>query len=513
MKKLLCLLLALLMLLPMVVACKNNEQGDDTGSEGTADPNQTDENGYNMNILDTLPSADYDGKKFNVSMESGNDHVGNFNATELTGVTENDTLYKWLTKVEQYYDTDIVVTADKGSDEEYVNSVLVDLQATDDTYHLYGVRAYQAWQIVVQKLFLNWNSLSSEWIDLEDAQRWDVATNEAVTFNGKFYTATGDLGVSKLKKTMTTYYHVKLLEEYGADNGYNQDYIYGLVNEGKWTLEAMEEIAKDVYFDNNDNGEDGADTYGYYSYSGNSYDIWVPAMGITAYGEDSEGRPVAQLNKTENITKLEKVHDFYHLNKGVMPGTNTSVGTYATGVGEETAFVNGNALFVTTTFANAYDKFQVLGTEAYGMMPQPKYDEDQDYYMSYVNDQYDVWGINANLAPGAEQDFAAHITDALCKESSDSVYYVFYDVILKGRYSKDKATAEMVDKIMENVMCDASRQFGNYLTSEGTQGYTGAVRGYLRSIDYNLGAKLSAYELALSGNNGMLNKMYEAAYQ
>ena len=143
------------------------------------------------------------------------------------------------------------------------------------------------------------------------------------------------------------------------------------------------------------------------------------------------------------------------------------------------------------------------------------YDEDQGYYMSYVNDNYTVWGINGNLTVGEEQNFAAHITDALCCESSNTVYYQFYDIILNQRYSKDKDMAGMVDKVMENVMCDASRQFGNFLVSgdNAVEGYTGAVRNFLRSGDYDLETKLTAYEQAISAKGGKLDQLFEQAYQ
>ena len=559
MKKFLCLALVLLLLLPMVIACKQdpagNPQGSGSGSgdvqgggSGSGSGNGGNggnggDNGdetdpiikYNMDILDYLPEAPnggYNGKKFNVSMENDSGHIGNFYATEITGDLANDTLYRWITKIETTYGVDVTASATQGTGDDYAKAIVADLKTSSSHYQLYGIRAFQSWQPAVQKLFLDWNSLSKDWITLEGskafkdengndvvidaADRWDVPTNGAVTFNGKFYTATGDLGVSKLKNTMATFYHVDLLEQYGVDNGYDQDYIYGLVDEGDWTLDKMEEIAKDVYNDNNRDGlRDAGDTYGYYSNSGNSYDIWAPAMGVTAYEEDAEGRPVAVLNKPENITKLTRVREFYHNNRGVMPSSNTGSGLYPFALSETSAFVNGQSLFVTTTFSAAYDSFQRIGTEAYGIMPQPMYDEDQGYYMSYVNDNYTVWAINCNLTVGEEQNFAAHITDALCAESANQVYYQFYDILLKQRYSKDKETAGMVDKVMENVLCDATRQFGNFLTSgdNSVEGYTGAVRNFLKSEDYDFETKLTAYEEAISAKGGKLDQMFEQAYQ
>lgn len=524
MKKFLCLALVLLLLLPMTIACKKDKQDDggntgdvagessSSGSEsegGEEDDEEEAKKKYNFGILKDLPQADYDGKVFNVSMEDSSDQIGNFNAEKINGSDQNDALYKWLTKVETHFNFDVKVSANNGDGATYAKNIVTEIQGTSDAYYLYGIRAFQSWQGAVAGCFIDWRSLNTEWIDLDDAKRWDVETNDAVTFNGKFYTATGDLGASKLKNTMATFYHVELLERFGAANDIDQDYIYGLVKSGDWTLENMETIVKDVWADGNGDGiKNVGDTFGYYSNSGNSYDIWAPAMGIVAIEETDDGIE-AVLSRTTNTTKLARVRDFYHNNQGVMPSSNGTGDTYYAGTSGVGAFLNSNSLFITDTFSAAYDSFRTIGTDAYGMMPQPKYDEHQDYYMSYINDNYTVWALNTNIKHGEERDFAAHMTDALCAESANSLYYEFYDVMLKKKYSKDAATREMVDKIMENVMCDATRQFGNYLAGEGgVEGYTGAVRSYLRNPDYDLNTNLMAYEQQINSPGGSLEKMF-----
>ena len=308
---------------------------------------------------------------------------------------------------------------------------------------------------------------------------------------------------------------MELLDRHGAAKGIDQDYIYGLVKSGDWTLEEMEKIVKDVWVDiDKDNAKSVSDTFGYYSMTGPSYDIWVPAMGIVAITENN-GVLCANLSASENTAKLKKVRDFYHNNMGVMPASNSANADYYEGAQSETsAFIAGNAMFITTTFSAAYDSFRGISTDAYGMMPQPKYDRTQDYYVSYIHDQYTVWALNTNIANGAERDFAAHVTDALCAESANSLYYEFYDEMLKSKYSKDNATREMVDKIMVNVMCDATRQFGNYLSNTAdVEGYTGAVRSYFRKAEYSFNTALQAYEQVINNpTEGALKKMYDAAY-
>ena len=68
----------------------------------------------------------------------------------------------------------------------------------------------------------------------------------------------------------------------------------------------------------------------------------------------------------------------------------------------------------------------------------------------------------------ADIDFIAHITDALCAESSQTLYPKFYDILLKQRYSKDPATAKMVDLIMKNVAIDSTFLYNNFVDNYAT---------------------------------------------
>ena len=60
----------------------------------------------------------------------------------------------------------------------------------------------------------------------------------------------------------------------------------------------------------------------------------------------------------------------------------------------------------------------------------------------------------------ADPDFAAIITEAMAAESYKMVYPAYYDQALKGKYSSDATTAEMVELIMAGRAFDFSFQFG-----------------------------------------------------
>ena len=50
----------------------------------------------------------------------------------------------------------------------------------------------------------------------------------------------------------------------------------------------------------------------------------------------------------------------------------------------------------------------------YGILPPPKWDEEQEKYYSHVQDKFTAWGIPVTAT---DLDFIGFVTDALCKET------------------------------------------------------------------------------------------------
>ena len=291
-------------------------------------------------------------------------------------------------------------------------------------------------------------------IDLR-ADRWDQAINNGITWSGVFFGLSGDLGYSKLQGAMATFCNVDLLDEIG----YTTEELYAMVDNKTWTFEVFESIVKDVYIDTDyDNKKSAGDTFGYVATSGNSHDIWFTQFGLSITKQDETNNTIIPtLKSDDNITLIEDLWKFYHENSGVF--SNNGVGTYGP---EDRFFSEGRAAMITTRLSYASQFSEDLGTEAYGILPAPLRNEDQDEYYTKLYDEYAIWGVAKNVKT-EDVDFIAHITDALCAESSQTLYPAFYDILLKQRYSKDPDTARMVDIVMKNVSIDSTFIYNSYL--------------------------------------------------
>ncbi|MBQ9085730.1 MAG: hypothetical protein IJY47_00925 [Clostridia bacterium] len=445
MKRSLCLVLVLLMLLPMAIACKNEEE---KSSGSTTDVAATTGDNGPTNLLDTIPTGNYGGKEFVMAVED--EHELEVKAEELTGETANDTIYKWLQTINSRYG--VVV---KGSAAEGGVYTLLETETSSGTVttSLYGINAYGVYRPVQAKMYKNWYSMG-DYIDLS-AERWDKSVNDNITWNGVLYSLTGDLGYSKLQGAMATFCNVDLLDEIG----YTTDDLYKMVDDKEWTFEAFQNIVKDIYIDTDyDNKKSGGDTYGYVATSGNSHDIWFTQFGISITEQNEETNEIEPtLEKQENLDLVDMLWSFYHENPGVFSYSGVQI--YGP---EDKFFSEGRAAMITTRLSYASQFAEDLGTDAYGILPAPLQNEDQENYYTKLYDRFVTWGVSKSVLD-ADVDFIAHITDALCAESSQTVYPAFYDILLKQRYSKDPTTARMVDLIMKDVSIDGTFMFSTML--------------------------------------------------
>ena len=478
MKKWLSLALCLLMLLPMVVACKKEEQPEALSSDVTT-PAVDD-----GNLLNTLPAGNYLGKEFIISAQG--EHEYEFKAEELTGDLANDALYKWIQVINNRYSVQVKHRVPDG---DYFEAQALETTSGTVTTSLYAHNAYRLGIPVIAKLYKDWNSMGNM-IDLT-ASRWDVALNEASTYNGKLFGLNGNLSVSKMLYAMATFYNVELLD----DIGYTPEDLYEMVDDGEWTFDQFEQVVKDLYVDGGNKGRDIYDTYGYMSRSGNSLDVWLAQLNMPITARDGNNKITPALLSERNSNIVQTLCNFYYNHTGVAY-IYGSIGGNST---EADTFRTGTVAMVTSRFSRA-TMYAEMGVESFGVIPGPKWDENDEYRTS-LHDRYAIYGVSKSVLD-ADVDFIAHITDALCAESTQTVYPQFYDVLLKQRYSKDPDTARMVDLIMKNVYIDTAFQFADHLEL-----YPFAVRQMIIDNKPNVGSSYATFEQMLPGK---LQQIYDA---
>jgi len=123
-------------------------------------------------------------------------------------------------------------------------------------------------------------------------------------------------------------------------------------------------------------------------------------------------------------------------------------------------FNNGQALLRTGGFGNLPTLVGEVDFEI-GVLPYPKWDEEQKEYYSQVGGSAESMGISI-VESDEETAIIGLITEALCAESYKQVIPVYYDMMLKNRYADMPDDAEMMDLIVDSRIYDLGFIYDNW---------------------------------------------------
>ena len=96
----------------------------------------------------------------------------------------------------------------------------------------------------------------------------------------------------------------------------------------------------------------------------------------------------------------------------------------------------------------------------YGIIPMPKLDEAQESYTAYCHNGSSVFGIPTTEN---EPDKIAAFMEAMAAETYRVVTPAYFETALKGKYSRDSETSQMLDIIVSGVYLDIGYIYGSSL--------------------------------------------------
>lgn len=454
-KKAVALALVVQTLLLNVVSCSETSSNDDketqktnanntsVESSGTESDVSDDEDAENDRtaISDDLPDISFDGKSFRAMVAPNKEYQ--FFVEESTGDNTNDAIFDRNARIESRFDVKIETVL-----EDYPYSII-------DQYVTSGINvaevidhwAYTAYVPISKGHYLDWNTIP--YVD-QSKPWWNKASNDSATINGKLFCITGDLSISYMRYTYAMFFNMNLMENYG----YTSDALYGLVKEGDWTLDKLIEIGSTIYEDKNGDGlENDGDLFGYAYWNYHGTDVWVTAIGEKITEKNADDEFSIALGSEKVYTALEKLNTFIHSTTGAHLYKDESIG--------RSEFIGGNVGIQNLMVDDCYTYLRDM-EDSYGVLPYPKYDVAQEGYYTLAMDQFSVFGLLKTL-PAEDYEFVGVMMEALNAETYKTVYPVFFDTALKGKYSADPTTAEMIDLIMDGRSVEFSFQFGVYL--------------------------------------------------
>lgn len=435
MKKTLTLLLALFMLLPSLVSCSET-----TVEEGPADENPTpsavetevpaETEPETTEVSDDLGDVKFDGRVYTVLYRDEAEHLREIDAEELTGDIINDAIFTRTQELEERFGMELALlpVSEGNLNNTFTNSV----SAGDRSFDI-------AFQHMILTASLAAGGVTMNWYDmphLNFEKPWWTSSVEELTVNNIMYVTASDYCLNTFEMAWCLIFNKQMMENLGITTT-----PYDLVQENSWTLDAYYAMVKDVSNDSNGDGEmTDADTYGINSYGSPwlaSISNYWWACGETISRFDENGKPYFAMESEKTQLVFEKMYALL---------VENNISYWDQTQGKNMIFWQDQALFASMMIRDVeVNRDKDLG---YGLVPYPKYDEQQEKYLNLVDGHASVMALPVTLSED-DRDFVGTMIEAFSAATFNDILPAYYDTAMQTKFAQDETMPLMLDLIRE----------------------------------------------------------------
>lgn len=446
------LLLLSFLLLNCIYSCGNTVDGSkDDISDGTAAVSEDTTNAETdapVNITDER----FEGKEFNIIYMTGGSYgMGNevdytFEESQSTVVSEAVYQRNLLTEEK----LGITINGTYLDPAQFNNKIVNLVQSGDSTYDAILNYLRYNYQIVIKGVLINISEIDEFCLD---NPWWDQGINDNFRFfNEKQFFATGDICIDDDCTGEVMFFNKKMYDDYGLSDPYET------VRNGKWTLDTMTANMAGVKADLNGDGKfDKNDRWGYCGGIGVIQQMLVD-FGHPSTVLDNDGYP--HFAYSDNPKSLINAFDTVFNGMIVNPDvafTDREMGSDYPGV--TAMFANDQLLYLNQAIGVLHTMRQ--NNEDFGILPFPKYNEEQDNYISMGS----FWSSTYALPlTSSDPKQAGAILNVMGYYSVDTITEYIIQNIVMIRSTRDEVSEEMLRFAIANKSYDIGlcMELGNY---------------------------------------------------
>ncbi len=383
-------------------------------------------------VCDIPEDIKFDGETFTFAIYENANTNNHMLVDEEDGDTMNDAIHKRRRMTEERFG----ITLEELVFDDNAAKFRAPIMSGDNSYDIGNIRCTDALSFWQDGIITPASELP--YVDI-DKSYWNRSFNDSLTLCHQQYIAIGDMLTSTHDLTYALTFNKKL-----ADN-YNIGDIYSLVRDGKWTFDQMLAMMKTATQDaNGDTIMDENDNYGY---SANAKQVlpgfWI-AAGEMSVKKDENDLPYLAMGEERFTNVWNKVFDMtYGAGTYFKPNGNFDVTD-----DQRKLFTNNQLLFMDCSFFYV-QQLRSMETD-FGIIPYPKYDEDQNRYYSRVS------YYNAPIIPvtNSRLELTGAVLEYFNWASSETVIPAYYDTVLYGKVIRDDESREMLDIIFDARVVD-----------------------------------------------------------
>lgn len=442
--------LLLALLVAAFSACAGSEAPVDQTIESDTSSNSAETTEMPRELTpDSLPDdLDFDGMTVRISSRDVDINVQEI-SPELTGDIVDDAVYSRNRMVEERLNITIEAIF-RGADSTQHGQILRNsITAGSDDFDIVSGSQWIVLPQALEGMYMNLNH--SNYIDLSQPWWWQHYIDELKIGKTKTFFLNGDLSLTSIQNMSCIFFNKKMIDDLGTP----PDDMYKLVLDGKWTYDELGKYAKMAYRDiNGDSTRDENDIYGFMARTSTEPDHFVYTAGNVMCTRDEDGIPSLNVLTDYFVGYMQTLYNLYYNNEGVYVTPDESL--------MRSRFAEGGTLFLINRFISC--NYLRDMKDEYGIIPFPKYTEQQKSYEALVHDSATVYCIPVTCQ---QFDEATATLELLCAQSYRTVIPAYYEMALKVKYARDSTAAVTIDMIKSVARTDFIYAYNYALNNAG----------------------------------------------
>lgn len=442
MKKVLCYLLSVLLVLPMIASCANKDNTDNTTT-------------LNKDLNDLTPEELYgeynlDGQEFVLLIEQRETPYNEFHAEpdEGEGDVINDAIYQRFMRVQDLLKCKVEVldTEDRYS----IGTTLRDSITAGTSDYDAALLGYSLPTVFSDRYLCDLNTVST--MNLS-ADWWDQNAIQDFTINNHLYVATGDISYVNLQGSMIIYFNKQITASSKLPN------LYDMVRNNQWTMDKLNEYSTlctaELTGDDNLTTDDQVGFVG----EATAMSYFFNAAGERTIYNDGTSLTISPITN-RFIKAIEAYSDLVGNSAIALHDVNYPNSPI-------TAFSEGRIAFL----CDAVYKSPVLRNmdTDFGILPMPMLNDTQESYYTPVN--Y-YWASYAVIPSNNTRiDDTGVLLDAFAYYGYKLTRPAVYEASFDSKIARDEDSREMMDMILASTTYDIGWLFD-----------FGGLRGYFSSF-------------------------------
>ncbi len=437
MKRIISLLLCALMLVPAMAACSDSgaDVPDDTAAGETTVPEETTPAVTDRSqAKDNLPEGlNFNGETIKIHTRGGGNRAMDVDGGgEETGDVVYDAVYAKARSVEERLGVKLEVSENTEGYKAIGTEIEATVLAGDNAWHMISTSSNAT--ISFSRDYLFQPMQNSKYLDLDQPWWWKDAMYECSVDSKNVRYLIGDTNITAYNFSGGVLFNKKLFADFGG----NEEELYKMVIDRKWTADKLAQYATQMHKDVDGDGKMSVtDINGYYMDTFEYIKFLVYGSDVRLYSRNDKGEPVIDVD-------MERANEVVDILIKLMHGTDGVYYDKAEKTRRQDVFANGNTVFYGGLLGDIYNA-TVRGMEdEYGLIPYPMMDDKQEEYNTFIHNSCAMFSVPIT---NPNTDSTSAVLEALCAESYRTVIDIYFETALKAKYSADSYSAQCVDII------------------------------------------------------------------